>query len=46
MFPLNFASQNNLLQNPASGLCLRLDGGEIKMNTCNADDSFQHWIFS
>lgn len=40
------ASQNNLLQNPASGLCLRLDGGKIQMDTCDANDSFQHWIFS
>ncbi|CAL1606123.1 unnamed protein product [Knipowitschia caucasica] len=39
-------TEENLLKNPQSGKCLRLDGGQILMDSCNAADLFQHWTFS
>lgn len=39
-------TEENLLKNPKSGKCLRLMGGQLQMDSCNAADLFQHWTFS
>lgn len=39
-------TEENLLKNPNSGKCLKLNGGQIQMDTCNAADLFQYWVFS
>lgn len=39
-------TEENLLKNPKSGKCLRLMGGQIQMDWCNAADLFQHWTIS
>lgn len=39
-------TEENLLKNPNSGKCLRLNGGQIEIDWCNAADLFQHWSFS
>lgn len=35
--------EETLLKNPSSGKCLRLKGGQIQTDDCNAVDPFQHW---
>ncbi|CDQ87176.1 unnamed protein product [Oncorhynchus mykiss] len=39
-------TEENLLQNPASGKCLLLIGSQIVMYYCNTADLNQHWTFS
>uniref|UniRef100_A0A6Q2Z1N3 Polypeptide N-acetylgalactosaminyltransferase n=1 Tax=Esox lucius TaxID=8010 RepID=A0A6Q2Z1N3_ESOLU len=39
-------TSENLLKNPATGMCLFLKADQILMNHCNAADFNQHWTFS
>ncbi|XP_037629963.1 polypeptide N-acetylgalactosaminyltransferase 6 [Sebastes umbrosus] len=39
-------TEENLLKNPSSGKCLRLNVDKVQMENCNAADLYQHWTFS
>ncbi|XP_017286440.1 polypeptide N-acetylgalactosaminyltransferase 6 [Kryptolebias marmoratus] len=39
-------TEDNLLKNPSSGMCLQLKGDRVQMDHCNPADVYQHWTIS